>query len=102
MPTYDYQCKRCKHEFEEFQSITADPLTKCPECGRNVLQRLIGPGAGLIFKGSGFYITDYKTAKPKSGSDSGKPGSDSQKPSSPAKEPAVASSARSSKSSNDD
>jgi len=84
MPTYDYKCKRCKHEFEEFQSITADPLTKCPSCGRNVLQRLIGPGAGLIFKGSGFYSTDYKTPSPKSTSAS-------EKPATPAKEPVAAS-----------
>jgi putative FmdB family regulatory protein len=64
MPTYDYKCKRCKHEFDAFQSITSDALTKCPNCGRNALQRLIGPGAGLIFKGKGFYSTDYKKAAP--------------------------------------
>jgi len=60
MPTYDYRCKHCRHEFEEFQSMLDDPLTRCPKCGRNGLQRLIGAGAGIIFKGSGFYITDYK------------------------------------------
>ena len=60
MPTYDYKCDKCEHEFEAFQSITADALKKCPECGTNSLRRLIGAGAGLIFKGSGFYITDYK------------------------------------------
>ena len=60
MPTYDYECKRCDHQFEEFQSITAKPLRKCPACGRMGLRRLIGAGAGIIFKGSGFYATDYK------------------------------------------
>ncbi|MCK4374021.1 MAG: zinc ribbon domain-containing protein [Candidatus Brocadiae bacterium] len=60
MPTYEYQCKHCKHKFEAFQSIMADPLSRCPECGRNGLRRLIGTGAGIIFKGSGFYATDYR------------------------------------------
>ena len=59
MPTYEYKCDKCGHVFEEFQSIKDDPLSKCPKCGGKV-QRLIGPGAGLIFKGSGFYLTDYK------------------------------------------
>jgi putative FmdB family regulatory protein len=59
MPTYDYQCRECNHQFEEFQSITAEPLSDCPQCGGQVT-RLIGTGNGLIFKGSGFYITDYK------------------------------------------
>ena len=61
MPTYEYACDACGHEFEEFQSITADPLKKCPECGKNKLRRLIGTGAGIIFKGSGFYETDYRS-----------------------------------------
>jgi len=60
MPTYDYKCAACGHRFEAFQSITADALDKCPECGRKRLERLIGAGAGVIFKGSGFYQTDYK------------------------------------------
>jgi putative FmdB family regulatory protein len=60
MPTYDYKCAACGHRFEAFQSITADALDKCPECGRKRLERLIGAGAGVIFKGSGFYPTDYK------------------------------------------
>ena len=59
MPTYDYECKSCGHTFEKFQSITARPLRKCPRCGAPV-RRLIGTGAGVIFKGSGFYETDYK------------------------------------------
>jgi putative FmdB family regulatory protein len=59
MPTYDYRCEKCGHIFEAFQQMTAAPLTECPEC-QGPLQRLIGGGTGLIFKGSGFYITDYK------------------------------------------
>ncbi|UCG92585.1 MAG: zinc ribbon domain-containing protein [candidate division WOR-3 bacterium] len=59
MPTYEYECARCKHTFEEFQKITDKPLTSCPKCGGR-LRRLITGGAGLIFKGSGFYVTDYK------------------------------------------
>lgn len=60
MPTYDYKCKKCGHRFEFFQSMSDEPLTDCPECGGEV-ERLIGTGAGLIFKGSGFYITDYRS-----------------------------------------
>lgn len=61
MPTYDYVCEACQHRFEEFQSIKAEPLKKCPECGRLKLRRLIGPGAAIVFKGSGFYCTDYRS-----------------------------------------
>ena len=61
MPTYDYKCDACGNQFERFQSITAAPIRKCPSCGKNKVRRLIGPGAGLIFKGSGFYITDYRS-----------------------------------------
>lgn len=60
MPTYDYICRACGHEFEIHQPITANPSRKCPKCGKLSLRRLIGKGAGLIFKGSGFYETDYK------------------------------------------
>ena len=60
MPTYDYECTKCGHRFEAFQSMSDKPLTKCPEC-RGKVKRLIGAGAGLIFKGSGFYITDYRS-----------------------------------------
>jgi len=59
MPTYDYKCTECNHTFEMFQPMTADPITDCPEC-EGVVKRLIGTGAGPIFKGSGFYQTDYK------------------------------------------
>ena len=61
MPTYDYECKECGHEFEKFQSITARPIRKCPACGKLKVRRLIGVGAGIIFKGSGFYQTDYRS-----------------------------------------
>ena len=62
MPTYDYVCKSCDHKWELFQSIKADPVRKCPECGKLKAQRVIGPGAGIIFKGSGFYQTDYRSS----------------------------------------
>jgi len=61
MPTYDYECGKCGHTFELFQSMTEEPIKKCPKCkSRNGIKRLIGNGAGIIFKGSGFYETDYK------------------------------------------
>lgn len=60
MPTYDYVCDACGHQFEAFQSMSEAKLRKCPECKRLKLRRLVGAGAGLIFKGSGFYETDYK------------------------------------------
>lgn len=60
MPTYDYECQACGHKFEEFQSIKAPPIKTCPACGKNKVRRLIGAGGGLIFKGSGFYCTDYR------------------------------------------
>ncbi|MEO6876626.1 MAG: zinc ribbon domain-containing protein [Opitutaceae bacterium] len=64
MPTYEYLCPKCHHAFEAFQSMSAAPLTQCPKCKKKGLKRLIGGGAGLIFKGTGFYITDYKNKKP--------------------------------------
>lgn len=60
MPTYEYQCNDCDIRFEKFQSITAEPIKQCPECGGSV-RRLISAGGGLIFKGSGFYTTDYRS-----------------------------------------
>ena len=60
MPTYEYSCKRCKHKFEAFQSIVSEPVTICPLCHGNTVERIISGGAGIIFKGSGFYETDYK------------------------------------------
>ena len=61
MPTYDYICESCGYEFERFQSITARPIRKCPKCGKGSLKRLIGAGSGVIFKGAGFYQTDYRS-----------------------------------------
>jgi putative FmdB family regulatory protein len=77
MPTYEYKCDACGNEFERFQSITAPPVKRCPECGKAKVRRLIGTGAGLIFKGSGFYITDYrdKSYSDKAKSESGGGGS---------------------------
>jgi len=84
MPTYEYECGHCQHRFEAFQSISAKALRKCPECGKMKLKRLIGTGSALLFKGSGFYATDYRSseyhkkakaeseAATKSSSDSGK------------------------------
>jgi putative FmdB family regulatory protein len=59
MPTYEYECTKCNHKFDEFQRITDKPLSKCPKC-KGKLRRLISGGAGVIFKGKGFYVTDYK------------------------------------------
>ena len=64
MPTYDYACRACGHRFEHFESFSEPRLKRCPECGKDRLERLIGPGAGILFKGSGFYETDYKRAAP--------------------------------------
>jgi putative FmdB family regulatory protein len=60
MPTYDYLCTACKNQFERFESITAKPNKECPKCGKKKAERQISVGGGFIFKGSGFYITDYK------------------------------------------
>jgi putative FmdB family regulatory protein len=61
MPTYDYICDACDNQFEAFESIKADPQTICPECKESKLRRKIGPGAAILFKGSGFYQTDYRS-----------------------------------------
>ncbi|MDR3211046.1 MAG: zinc ribbon domain-containing protein [Planctomycetota bacterium] len=95
MPTYEYECGNCQHQFEEFQAMSDKPLRKCPKCGRLKLRRLIGSGGGIIFKGSGFYETDYKrkaqpAATDKSGSgDGAKSDSPPAKDSSPAKDASV-------------
>jgi putative FmdB family regulatory protein len=98
MPTYEYECPKCGHAFELFQSMRDEPLKKCPACRKTGVKRLVGGGAGLIFKGSGFYITDYKN-KPAGGagktetkSADAKPAKSAESPSTPAKSaPAAAS-----------
>ena len=66
MPTYEYKCTKCNHQFEAVQKMTDNPLSRCPEC-RCKVKRLIGAGAGIIFKGSGFYETDYRSDSYKKG-----------------------------------
>src|SRR5438270_14037191 len=66
MPTYDYKCDACEHTFEEFQSMKDELLKKCPRCKKKKLRRLIGTGAAILFKGSGFYQTDYRSESYKS------------------------------------
>lgn len=81
MPTYEYKCLKCGNSFELFQSMSDEPVKVCPECGGEV-KRLIGPGAGPIFKGSGFYQTDYKNktqSKPKAAKPNSKPSAASSK-----------------------
>src|SRR6187399_1405359 len=89
MPTYDYKCDACEHTWEEFQPITSEPTKKCPSCSKKKAKRLIGGGGGLIFRGSGFYLTDYRSDSYKksaeadksasSGGDSSKSSGDSAK-----------------------
>lgn len=85
MPTYDYECDACEHKFEHFQGINDPHLKKCPECGKNKLRRLIGAGGAVMFKGTGFYQTDYrsesykqKAAADSKSSDSGSSSSDAK------------------------
>ena len=91
MPTYDYVCEACNHEFELFQSIKEGAKRKCPECGRQKLRRLIGPGAAIVFKGSGFYATDYargssgRPSAPKASSKKGTDGTPSKGDTAPSK-----------------
>ncbi len=73
MPTYEYQCQACNHRFDELQSFSEPPLKKCPKCKKKKLQRLIGAGAAIIFKGAGFYQTDYRSDSYKSAAQADKP-----------------------------
>ncbi len=66
MPTYEYECKKCSHKFEQFQRMSDPPLKRCPKC-KGAVRRLMGTGAGIIFKGSGFYQTDYRSENYKKG-----------------------------------
>ena len=61
MPTYDYKCKKCEHVWEEYHSIKATPSKKCPACGKSAAERQISSGGAILFKGSGFYLTDYRS-----------------------------------------
>ncbi len=75
MPTYQYKCSNCSYEFEEFQSMKDSPLVTCPKCKQERLERVIGSGAGMIFKGSGFYQTDYRSKGYKESAKKEKPAS---------------------------
>lgn len=83
MPTYDYKCTLCGHILEEFQPMSAAPLVRCPQCGKDGLKRVFSTGAGMIFKGQGFYLTDYK----KSG-DTGAPTAKKKEPPAKTESPA--------------
>jgi putative FmdB family regulatory protein len=77
MPTYDYSCDACNHSFEVFEPITAQPQKKCPKCKKKKLRRLFGAGVGLVFKGSGFYQTDYRSESYKKAAAADKPATES-------------------------
>ncbi|MEM8945937.1 MAG: zinc ribbon domain-containing protein [Planctomycetota bacterium] len=79
MPTYDYECDACGYEFELFQSISEPVKRKCPECGKLKLRRLFGTGAAVVFKGSGFYETDYRSESYKKGAEKAKQATESKK-----------------------
>lgn len=79
MPTYEYRCNACEHTWEEFQPITAKPSRKCPECKKTKAERIISAGGGIIFKGSGFYQTDYRSDSYKKDAKADKPSSDTKK-----------------------
>lgn len=84
MPTYEYRCTACDHRFEQFQSMKDKPLRKCPSCGKAALERLIGIGAAVIFKGSGFYQTDYRSESYKKSAEADKPAATSATDAKPA------------------
>jgi len=78
MPTYDYECDACAHKFEQFQGINDSVLTKCPECKKKKLRRLFGTGGAIVFKGSGFYQTDYRSENYKKGASADKSAGESK------------------------
>ncbi len=96
MPTYDYVCDACGHEFEAFESIKADPQTICPECAKAQLRRKIGPGAAILFKGSGFYQTDYRSESYKKQAKADQASESSSKPSESSSKPSESTSSSSS------
>src|SRR5690242_20396264 len=89
MPTYDYICDQCGHEFEAYEPITAEPRKDCPECHNETLRRKIGPGAAILFKGSGFYQTDYRSDSYKKAAKADKPSDTAAKPSGDAASPST-------------
>ena len=89
MPTYEYECESCQHSFEALQTMVEPKLKKCPQCGKQKLVRLIGSGSGMIFKGSGFYETDYKKKTPSSDTKADKPADKSAPVPAPASAPAT-------------
>ena len=101
MPTYDYVCDACEHSFELFQPITANAKRKCPECGKLKLRRLFGTGAAIVFKGSGFYQTDYRSDSYRKAAEADKKASQPKKDGDKSSSKSDSSSSQSSKSSND-
>ncbi len=102
MPTYDYECDACGHTYELFQNISASKKSKCPECGRMKLRRLFGIGAAVMFKGSGFYQTDYRSESYKKAADADKKASSESKSESSSSESKKSSDSKSSSSSKSD
>ncbi|HEY4308246.1 MAG TPA: FmdB family zinc ribbon protein [Pirellulales bacterium] len=102
MPTYDYVCDNCNHAFELFQPITESPKKKCPECGKSKLRRLFGTGAAIVFKGSGFYQTDYRSDAYKKRAAADKPSSESKSSDSKSSSDSKGSSSKSDKKSKSD
>jgi len=94
MPTYEYLCNACKHEFEQFQSIMAGPTKKCPKCGKLKVIRKISMGGAIIFKGGGFYETDYRSENYKKSAESEKPAATKSESKTDGKEPAKATDAK--------
>ncbi len=87
MPTYEYLCKNCNYRFEELQSMKDEPLVHCPQCNTDSLARVMGAGSGVIFKGSGFYLTDYRKPNTSAGKKEGKTKSEGTSESKPASPP---------------